>query len=156
MKKTILLLIGILAISTCFAQEKGEDVEEKYYAQKVAYLTTEMDLSVEESAAFWPLYNEHEKKQNVLKEDMKGLRKKIHSEQFDLTEDESLQALLDHQSQMTQMNQLQIKYQNKYLEVISAQKVLLMLKAEKDFRRNLLRKLGDRRQHQNRRDVNTN
>ena len=68
-----------------------------------------------------------------------------------MSEQESKEALVFFQKHMTQMNNLQIEYQNKYLEVISAQKVLLMLKAEKEFRRNLLRKLGDRRQHQNRR-----
>jgi len=152
MKKTALLLIGILTVSLGFTQPKGEDVEEKYYAQKVAYLTTEMDLNAQESSTFWPLYNEHEKKQSALKNDMKTFRKKIHNNESELTEDESLKALLFFQDHMTQMIQLQIEYQNKYLEVISARKVLLMLKAEKEFRRNLLRKLGDRRQHQNRRE----
>lgn len=151
MKKIALLLMGILAGSVIFAQSQGEDVEEKYYAQKVAYLTTEMDLSADESAAFWPLYNEHEKKQTALKNEMKTFHKKLHENESELSEQESKEALVFFQKHMTQMNNLQIEYQNKYLEVISAQKVLLMLKAEKEFRRNLLRKLGDRRQHQNRR-----
>jgi len=151
MKKIAFLLMGILAGSLIFAQSPGEDVEGKYYAQKVAYLTTEMDLSADESAAFWPLYNEHEKRQMALKSEMKSFHSKLHENENELSEEESKEALVFFQKHMTRMNDLQIEYQNKYLEVISAQKVLLMLKAEKEFRRNLLRKLGDRRQHQNRR-----
>jgi len=97
------------------------------------------------------LYNEHEEKQNSLKNEMKTFRRKINHNEDDLNEEESLKALTFFQDHMTNMNHLQIEYQNKYLEVISAHKVLLMLKAEKDFRRKLLRELGGRRQHRNQR-----
>ena len=150
MKNIVLIVVGILAGSLLFAQSQGDDVEEKYYAQKIAYLTTEMDLSSDESAAFWPLYNEHEKKQKALRIEKKTFHKKMHENEAELSEEESKQALEFFQKHMTLINNLEIEYQNKYLEVISAKKVLLMLKAEKEFRRNLLRKLGDRRQHRNR------
>lgn len=151
MKNTILILITVLSIQFAFAQQGkgGEDLEEKYYTQKVAYLTTEMELTADESAAFWPLYNDQERKQNVLKNEMKAFRKKLYNTEEDLSEEEALEALALYQSHITEMNKLEIEYQGKYLEVISAKKVLLMLKAEKDFRRELLRKLGNKRQHQN-------
>lgn len=152
MKKTVLIVIAIISIHFSFAQQGkgGEGLEEEYYTQKVAYLTTAMGLNAEESAAFWPLYNEHEKKQNVLKNEMKTFRNKLHHAEEDLSEEEAQEALEFFQNHITEMNHLEIEYQGMFLEVISAKKVLLMLKAEKDFRRDLLRKLGNKRQHQNR------
>ena len=58
-----------------FAQpkhEKGKDKgewKEKVQAEKVAFLTTALDLSVEESQAFWPVYNAVQKeKHNAYKD----------------------------------------------------------------------------------------
>ncbi len=126
---------------------RGDDFEKKYHTQKVAYLTTEMDLSPEESAMFWPLYNAHSKEEKNLKNEIKEHRRIINKKGDALTEEEALEALNNYQYKMGKMHQLQVDYQLKYLEVIPAKKVVVMLRAEKEFRRELLRKLGDQRRH---------
>jgi hypothetical protein len=68
-----------------------------------------------------------------------------------LSEADALKALEFTQEHMKQMYQLDISYQNKYLDVISAKKVLQLIKAEKDFRRQLLRELGEKRDKRGRR-----
>lgn len=151
MRKLAFVCIGVLSLVSWSLQAQegrgGDGYEKQYHSQKVAYLTTEMDLSPEESAAFWPLYNAHDKEMGRLKDDIKEYRNKLSMKGEDLTEEEALEALNNYQDKMGEMHQLQVDYQNKYLEVIPATKVILMLKAEKEFRRDLLRKLGDKRRH---------
>ena len=59
MKKLILIaLVGLMG-HTAFAQaEKRMERDEKrkeIEAQRVAYITTQLDLTTEESQAFWPV-----------------------------------------------------------------------------------------------------
>ena len=151
MKKIAFVCIGILSLLSFGLQaqngREGDDFEKKYHSQKVAYLTTEMDLSPEESAAFWPLYNAHEKEASIIKDEMKSYRREVAQKEGVLSEEEALAALKSFQENMGKMHQIEILYQNKYLEVIPATKVILMLKAEKEFRRDLLRELGNKRKH---------
>jgi hypothetical protein len=152
MKKIFLLVLLIQAtIVVLVAQpERGEGKGEKYFAQKIAYLTTVMDLSPEESAIFWPLYNEFEKKRKAYSEEMRGHKEETFDDFSSLTEDEAKNSIKNYQEHLLKMNDLTIEYQNKYLEVISAKKVLLLFKAEKDFRKELLKKLGKKRNGDNR------
>jgi hypothetical protein len=66
--KTQFLILSILFFSLGLYAQKEiafEDRGEKYQAQKVAYITTTLELSPDESAAFWPLYNQHDEKEEL-------------------------------------------------------------------------------------------
>ena len=72
--KNIIIVIGLLLVGvSTFAQGKLTDEKRKEFeAQKVAFFTQQLDLSPDEAAVFWPLYNEMQKKMRTLEE---GLRK---------------------------------------------------------------------------------
>ena len=55
-KSLIFILIVIIFSGNLFAQS-GNRLE-KIKAQKVAYITKELNLTVEEAQIFWPVYNE--------------------------------------------------------------------------------------------------
>jgi len=149
MKKRIIILVGIfLMISSIgMAQHYGnpEVNHDRYYSQKIAFITDAVNLSPDEAAAFWPLYNEQESKKKDLMTSVGKYRKDIAGRFGELSEEEAKEALEFFQNHMKEMNTLTIEYQNKYIEVISAKKVLLLLKAEKDFRRQMLKKIGERK-----------
>ena len=149
MKQRIVTLIGIFLMisSLSMAQNFGnpEVNHDKYYSQKIAFITDAVNLSPDEAAVFWPLYNEQESKNKDLRISVSTYRKDIAGRFDELSEEEAKEALDFFQNHMKKMNALTIEYQNKYLEVISAKKVLLLLKAEKDFRRQMLRKIGERK-----------
>jgi len=154
MKKKNILLLGVLFLSTIglMAQRYGNFNEngEKYYSQKIAFITDAMDLSPEEAAAFWPLYNDFESKKKDLLGSIGSYRMEIIGRFNELTDDEAREALEVFHSHMKDMNALTIEYQIKYLEVVPAKKVLLLLKAEKDFRRSMLKRLGNRKRGERR------
>jgi hypothetical protein len=153
MKKLIIIALVSLFSLHLSAQHNNNRAEmgEKYQAQKIAYITTVLELTPEESVAFWPLYNEHEKKHELMMDSMKDYRKDVLSRQQELTQEEAKEAIVFFQTHMAEMQLMETEYQNKYLEVLPAKKVLLLMKAEKDFRRELLKKLGEKR-GQKRRD----
>lgn len=143
----ITLVISFLMISVSAQNHRDfDELGEQYQAQKVAFITNALELTPDESAAFWPLYNEHEKKKNELMNAMKSYRRDLIDQKTDLSEEQAREALVFFQENMNSVHQLEIEYQNKYLKVISARKVLSLMKAEKDFRRELLKKLGERRE----------
>ena len=58
MKKMISLVgVALVLTLTASAQQKGENWQEKVRAERVAFLTTELDLSEAEAQDFWPVYN---------------------------------------------------------------------------------------------------
>jgi len=147
MKKLIIIaLVSLFSLHLSAQKDRDHrEMGEKYQAQKIAYITTALELTPEESAAFWPLYNEHEKKREVLKDSMKDYRKEVLSKKDEITEVEAKEAIVLFQKHMADMQLMETEYQNKFLEVLPAKKVFLLMKAEKDFRRELLKKLGERR-----------
>src|SRR6056300_591448 len=75
MKKHIVALFLFTSLAA-FAQPEGrfEDMEakrEKIEAIKVGFITQELDLRVEESQAFWPIYNEMSDKEFALRKSQK-------------------------------------------------------------------------------------
>ena len=51
-------LIALLCPLFIFSQNLSEKKRDKIEAQKVAFITTELDLTSVESQSFWPIYNE--------------------------------------------------------------------------------------------------
>lgn len=149
MKKLVFVLIVSLFSLSSFTQERGNKGfnanSEKYYAQKVAYLTTELELTPDESAAFWPVYNECENKKQELLDQMRSLRREIFKRDEEISEEESQKTLDSIHVIVLDMAQLEVDYDNKYCSIITARKALMLKKSEKDFRRKLLRELGHKR-----------
>ena len=52
---TMMLTISLSAQRGGERAERGEQIEQ----QRIAFITTELDLSVEEAQTFWPLYNDY-------------------------------------------------------------------------------------------------
>ena len=75
--KRIITLFAIAAISlTAFAQKENSPSPnhkkhlERFQAEKVAFLTQKMDLTVTEAEAFWPIYNEDSKATETVHREM--------------------------------------------------------------------------------------
>lgn len=65
MKKYIILLVLFPILLT--AQRRGHsEKNDKIESIYIAHITNEMDLNVEESKTFWPIYNDYRKKRDQL------------------------------------------------------------------------------------------
>lgn len=149
MKKiTLALLILGMGLGS-IAQEKGNEKKEKrenIKAQKIAFISTKLELTTAEAEKFWPVYNESEAEFKALKKEHKaamGDKKKI-SEMSDA----EVEKLLD-KGLVIQQKELDIrkKYLVKFKTVLPIKKVAKLTRIEHEFRKNLKgnnREKGDR------------
>ena len=138
-------LMCLFASLMMYAQ--GGAQREKIKTLKVAFITERLNLSSEEAQAFWPVYNEHE--QNI-----QSIRRKerleIHSRLVDMesvSDAEAREVLNDLIALEQEKQDLNVAYIQRISTVISPRKTLLLIKAEEDFKRRLLREMQQRRRN---------
>ncbi len=134
MKK--LIFIFLLATITMQAQEGKH---EKIKAYKTAYITEKLSLTTSEAEKFWPIYNKFDDK-------FRDLRKKERSEIFqklreglDNLNDAEANELIDV-SLTIESEEVALRKQliTELRKVISPKKIIILKKAEDDFKRELL------------------
>lgn len=129
----IILLMAFGAISAN-AQKRFDPV--KFKADLHNYIITQAKLSDEEAARFFPLYDE-------MKDKQRGLQKQIRSfmKNKPTTEAACRSAIVSKDDVEIQMKKIEKSYHSRFLNVISAQKLYDILKAEADFHKNTFRKV---------------
>lgn len=149
MKK--LVFVSVMALSTLltYAQHRpakggsGADHQlpkEKVEAMKIAFLTKELDLTPEEAQAFWPVYNEYDRKLTELR---KGLKHDIRErmQELDKLNDKELEAFVDEHISFRQRElELDKEFHQKLKNVLPIKKVALFYAAEMKFKKELLRR----------------
>lgn len=147
--KRLLTICLLAAISLgAFAQDKEhnhrEKMAEKFQADKVAFLSQKMDLSVKEAEAFWPIYNEYSKASEEVHKAIMDAVGKIHKaeELSDAEASAAIDALLAAQKKE---NELQSQYTEKFKKVLPVKKVAAFFAAEDAFRKHLFRQFKDKK-----------
>jgi len=146
MKKYLMLIILMAMVQFGISQDRDSKIMEKVEAQKVAFFTQTLDLTVQESQSFWPIYNGYYEKQKTMK--------KQFSADFrdrNMTEEEAELAISNFLE--IQEKELLLKKQL-YADlrgVIPASKMVKLQFAEKQFKQKLLERIKKRRDSRNRR-----
>ncbi len=134
---TAVMMFGLMAAATAQREAAAERIE----AFKVAFFTQKLQLTTEEAQAFWPLYNEYERKREALRKEMKP------STRPELMSDEELRAHLYKQLDTeARLVALRREYFEKFMEVLPLRKVATIPQAEQQFKRKLLEELRNRQQ----------
>ena len=125
---------------------KHEEREKFIEAERVAFLTRELELSADEAKVFWPVFYSYTTQRNTLWKTQRQLYLKTRSDSA-LSRElalETLDSLFIVQEQALQ-NDKELK-QN-LLEILPAEKVLKLFHAERRFKRHLLKQIkkGDKR-----------
>ena len=156
MKKVISVLCALMVLSiSAFAQgpqgpqgpRRGGDNgwRERVRAEKVAFLTEEIDLTESEAQVFWPIYNEIQKKaqrdgfeavKNAYDAMAKGVEEKKGSKEME----KLVKAYIDAKEKN---EGIETKYLNKLLKVLPAEKVARYYVAEEKFRHQQIGRLGN-------------
>lgn len=113
---------------------------ERVQAQRVAYITKRLRLSPTEAAEFWPLFNayEAERRQVRRQRSAKPIAEMSEAEARELIESE-----LDREAKMLALRK---RYYAQFLRVLPARKIALLPVVDREFKRNLLQQLRQRRQ----------
>jgi archaellum biogenesis ATPase FlaH len=143
MNKRALILCTLL-FGTFLMHAQGP-VRDRIKTLKVAFITEQVGLTSEEAQQFWPIYNAHE-------ETMEDIRRKeraqIHANiarAQELSTNESEQLLDNLLALQFDKQKAEREFLSKLRTVIPAKKVLLLVKAEEDFKRQMIQQFRKRR-----------
>jgi len=143
MTKRTLISCTLLLVS--FLMHAQGPVRNRIKTLKVAFITERVGLTSEEAQQFWPIYNEHEDTlEEIRRKERAELEVNIARAQ-DLSNNESerlLDRLLELQFEKQKVDQ---EFLSKLRTVIPAKKVLLLVKAEEDFKRQMIQEFRKRR-----------
>jgi Spy/CpxP family protein refolding chaperone len=142
------LLAGLLLVLAPTAQaqgglggRKGERLAQLENA-KIAFITNRVTLTQEQAQKFWPLYNEFSARRRELNRSGRMLRR-------DITEGMSDQQIRDNITQSFTMRQQELNLEKEYFEkfqkVITLRQVAQLFLAERDFTKEVIRRVADRR-----------
>ncbi len=140
-KLTALFLLFGLGIAPLLAQKNNRD---KIESLKVGFISTQLNLSSEEAERFWPVYNKFNDEQVKLKRNAK-------LSILDEIEDMNALGASDAEKYLQEMIQFKYneaelikRYSLEFKRVLPVQKVVMLFKAENNFKKELLKQLKER------------
>jgi len=142
--KNLILLLSIFTVfyGSTFAQ--CDDVcqrKEKIKAQKVAFITQKLQLTVEEAQQFWPIYNEKIKKSEALNKEERTIIQNYKKNKETLT-NKDLEAMSDKLMELEMASsKLNAEYYQKFKKVLPVNKIMELNQAERQFKHELLKQL---------------
>jgi hypothetical protein len=148
-----LLIIGLLfQINGTFAQQgqqhrygqkannKGGN-REKIEAQRIAFITQELNLTPEEARVFWPVYNEYDARRHDLMKSFKDANN-MHKPEIEKMSEKDAEMMLDNQIiEAQKLLDLRKEYHGKFKAVLPAKKVLQLYDSEREFQKMLIDRL---------------
>lgn len=136
-------LMMLATASSASAHRKCDgDWKQKMLSEKIAYLTVELGITPEEAQQFWPVYNEVNKERdeamhNVFKS-YKALEEGIKAGK---TGKDAEKLLEDYLKALDNQRDIERNASDRYLKVLSADKVAKLYIGEEKFRRQHIRRL---------------
>lgn len=149
-KKLYPILLLLLSFNFYAQSQSNKDTfkekREQFKAMKVAFLTTELNLSSSEAEKFWPLYNTYDDKQFELRHrKMKDYFKKMKGSGLDKLSEKEAAALLNQiEDNEEDLFNLKKKFFTSLKGILPSAKIIKLKKAEEDFNRKLLQQYRDK------------
>lgn len=156
MKKILFTLAVFFIAFAAQAQDEGmpprrdldPKVQERIKAARVAFITERLALTAEEAEKFWPVYRELSEKRLALRDQFEDRRNNPDPKK---SVEQNEKELMDFGFQLRQKElDLDREYAPKILNTIPSQKMMLLRKAEDDFRLMIMNQIQKRKGMQQR------
>jgi hypothetical protein len=152
MKIKLLTIILFSITLHSFGQKLNslDDKQDKIKSIKVAFLTNELNLTPEESAKFWPLFNAYYLKQRRIKiSNIKAyLNMKDDSGEEKVLSDKEASLILNQiDNNDEELYQAKKKFNSSLLLVLPTVKILKLRKAEEKFNKKLLEQFRNKKKN---------
>lgn len=144
--KVVIFLLSLVFFTMIkgYAQERNDWADiDRMRAEKIAFLKDAINLTPQENAKFWPIYEEYDqKKWDIIK--ARGKFERDLRENLDkMTEKEYKEQAKAFVNIPKQESDLNVEYNEKFLKIISAEKVVRLYIAEINYTKRLLRGYRD-------------
>ena len=135
MKNTIFTIVVLLISLTGMAQRQFDpQTIELIKTKKIAFLTEAIGLTSQEAQKFWPVYNELEKERYLLMDKKRELEDKSESPKPGMTEADYRKLATEIVAAHAKEGNLLEEYNLKFLNILPAEKVVKLYRAEGKFR----------------------
>ncbi len=134
-------MLWSVGTNALLAQKNNRD---KIESLKVGFISTQLNLSTEEAERFWPVYNKFNDEQIKLKRNAKlNILDELDAVNTMSASDADkyLQEMIQFKSNEVELIK---RYSIEFKKVLPVQKVVMLFKAENDFKKELLKQLKDR------------
>jgi Spy/CpxP family protein refolding chaperone len=138
------LFLFTLGWAPASVAQPGPKKKEQIEALRMGFLTQKLDLTGKEAQQFWPVYNEYQDKLEALR---KTRKKELRAEPgtLDQITDQEAEQIIDAELQLKAKEvELNKTYFEKFKQVLPIKKVLKLMRAEEEFKRELLKQLKDK------------
>lgn len=154
MKKTIKCIVAVLTVF--FALSSGQAYSHNYYqdreahdrmkAERVAYLTSAMDLTSAEAEKFWPVYNSMEKARKTAFRNVMEAYKALDEGLKAGKSEKEISNLLDkYVTAVKESRNVEDRFMPQLTKILSVEKVAKLFIGEEEFRRIQINRWGDRK-----------
>ncbi len=150
-KKIISLVVTLLFLVPISLAQPGnseakKNRDEKIEQLKIAFITKELDLAIDEAEKFWPAYNAMTadlKKERRARKIKSNKLKKNYEAMTETEVKKNSEAIMDSEIKEVKLKK---EHMGKVAEVIGYKKTVKLLSLEQKFKRELLKKLNERKQ----------
>ena len=110
----------------------------------MAFITNKLELTGKEAQQFWPVYNEYQDKLEALRKTRKMEIRQESGKLETITDQEAEQIIEAELGLRAKEVELNKTYFAKFKQVLSAKKVLKLMRAEEEFKKELIKQLKDK------------
>ncbi len=143
----ILFIFVFSQLSLTAQKDEGRDRWEKYRTEKIAFLTDNLELTPEEAQKFWPVYNKLDKERWEAQKLRRVMEHELRATDENLSEANTKELTRKFAGSMKKEGDLLVSYNEKFLEILPAKKVLKLYKAENEFRMHMIQKYRGQRKN---------
>jgi len=144
--KKIHLILALVFVTAMAAQGRFREKLDQVKAQKTAFITNELQLTPDESAKFWPLYNAFEDRQrDIRRQRVSAYLDRRNGAEDKLSDKEASVLLAQMEDNEDQLYQARKKLVADLKTFLPPVKILKLKKAEEDFNKKLLQQIRQRR-----------
>ncbi len=150
MKRIFIFSLFLVILSAAFAQSKNEDHKdrwEKYRAEKVAFLTSNLELTPAEAQRFWPVYNQLEKERWEAQKQRREMEERVLEAEESMSNEKIKQLTRNFAGTLEKEAKMVANYNEKFLEILPPRKVLKLYKSENEFRMYMIKKFRDKKKN---------
>ena len=138
--KTRILIIAMLLITITGMAQRQFDAQtiELIKTKKIAFMTEAIGLTSQEAEKFWPVYNELEKERYSLMDKKRELEQKSESPKPGMSDADYRKLATEIAATHAKEGKLIEAYNLKLLNILPAEKVVKLYRAEGKFRASLM------------------
>ena len=138
--KTRILFVAVLLCSLTGMAQRQLDPQalELIRTKKIAFMTEAVGLTPQEAQKFWPIYNELEKQRYALMDKKRDLEVKSETPKPGMSDADYRKLAIEIAATHVKEGQLIEEYNLKLLNILPAEKVVKLYRAEGKFRATLM------------------